>query len=94
MIEIFNVSDSRTSYDTERESHHEEMEITESANGTCGFANIPKEQVKLPDNLPGDVLELITQIKNSAQDSELGVRTFFNPDINCKLLRYEFSQRL
>lgn len=63
------------------------MEVTDASGAPCGFPNIPKEQIKLPDNLPSDVLELISQIKNSAKNSELGVRTFFNPYINSKLLR-------
>ncbi|XP_065207215.1 ubinuclein-2-like isoform X2 [Planococcus citri] len=85
--------DSRTSYDTEKDSHHDEMEVTEASSAACGFPNIPKEQIKLPDNLPSDVLELISQIKNAAQNSDLGVRTFFNPYINSKLLSLEIKVR-
>ncbi len=61
--------------------------MPETVNSDVGFSQVSKDQVKLPDNLPSDVLDLVTQIKNSAQNSELGARTFFNSQVNSKLLR-------
>lgn len=83
-------ADSRTSYDTEKDSHHEEMEIIEIPSAAVAAAtvvNIPKEQFKLSDNLPTDVLELISQIKNYAQNSDLNARNLFCPQLNAKLAK-------
>lgn len=81
-------TDSRTSCDTEKENHVEEMDVVESVVNDSVVSNITKELIKLPENLPPDILTIVSQLKAAAFNSESGARSFFNTPSNSKLLRY------
>lgn len=81
-------TDSRTSCETEKENHVEEMDVAEPVVNDSVVSNITKELIKLPENLPQDLLIMVSQLKAVALNPESGARTFFNTPNNCKLLRY------
>lgn len=82
--------DSRTSYETEKESHTDETAAPELTTALPNISNAAaNEQVKLPDNLNSEVLELISQIKRSTINAEnMGARMLF------KFSESEFTSKL
>lgn len=46
------------------------------------------EIVKLPENLPSEILQLIENIKNAAANNKDGKVKFFTDDVNNMLLKY------
>lgn len=53
--------------------------------------NIPI--VKLPDNLPAHILEIVNNIKKAAENSSEGKVKFFTPPVNNMLLSLEINSR-
>ncbi|XP_063912614.1 yemanuclein isoform X2 [Zophobas morio] len=51
--------------------------------------NATKIEVKLPENLSGDILSVITAIKNAAEHSNLDGKNSFTSEINLLILRLE-----
>lgn len=86
---LFSFLESMPTMNTEgADGLRESMKI--SIKRSAAHKNSNTKHIKLPDNLPSDVLEVVEEIKVAASRhnvADMGSRSFFNAYINGRLLR-------
>lgn len=62
--------------------------MTDTVETSQETANVEKmEIVKLPENLPSDILQMIDNIKKAAENNKDGKVKFFTDEVNVMLLK-------